>query len=169
MSAVSGQRFGQDQGKRGFDFEEIEGPGLAISVGLYDFDDPLEAFEIGLDYSFKAWRWGFVPHLGVHGTEDETYFVYAGLRRHFRLSEKWFVTGSLAASYHEPGDGKDLGYALEFRSGLSLSREFEGGSQLGLGFYHLSNSSLSSTNPGANSLLLRYKFPSRKEQGHASR
>ena len=142
-----------------------DGPGLGISLGLYDFDDPLEAAEFGLDWQFRPKRFGLVPHVGVAGTEDETIYAYAGLRRDFRFGGQFRVTPSFAFVLWDAGDGKDLGNALEFRSGLALYRDLGRGSRIGLGFYHLSNGSLSSTNPGANELLLHILLPSRRGEG----
>lgn len=138
------------------------GRGFALSFGYYDFDDPLEAVELGVDYRFEPIRWGLVPHVGLHATEDETVFGYVGLRRNFELSARWLLTPSFEVSLHDSGDGKDLGHVIEFRSGMVLGRRLVNGGRVGVGFYHLSNSSLSATNPGANSVLLRYVFPPRK-------
>ncbi|MEM6702343.1 MAG: acyloxyacyl hydrolase [Acidobacteriota bacterium] len=48
---------------------------------------------------------------------------------------------------------------MEFRSGIDVRYRFEKKGALALGFYHLSNASISSTNPGTNSLLLRIELP----------
>jgi hypothetical protein len=99
---------------------------------------------------------------GVSATEDGSAWVYAGLGYDFELSPRWVLTPSFAASlYDEGSEGKDLGHAIEFRSGLEISCRLgkddgagPAGPRLGLLFYHLSNGSISDVNPGSNSLVL---------------
>ncbi|MEM9404764.1 MAG: acyloxyacyl hydrolase [Acidobacteriota bacterium] len=135
-------------------------PGFGISFGLIDFTRELEAFELGVEYRFPDWRYGLVPHVGVQVTEDEAFYGYGGLRRPFQLGEsRWDVIPSFAVSLYEQGDGQDLGNVIEFRSGIDVRYRFEKKGALALGFYHLSNASISSTNPGTNSLLLRIELP----------
>ena len=46
------------------------------------------------------------------------------------------------------GDGKDLGHAIEFRSGIEVAYRFDDYSRLGLSFTHISNAGLDERNPG---------------------
>lgn len=135
-------------------------PGFGISFGLIDFTRELEAFELGVEYRFPSWRYGLVPHVGVQVTEDEAFYGFGGLRRPFKLGKSRIdVIPSLAVSLYEQGDGQDLGHAVEFRTGLDVRYRFENDAAIALGFYHLSNASLSDVNPGTNSLLLRIELP----------
>ncbi|NQZ53630.1 MAG: acyloxyacyl hydrolase [Piscirickettsiaceae bacterium] len=62
----------------------------------------------------------------------------------------------------ENGGGKDLGYGLQFSSGLELSNELNENSHLGLGIYHLSNACTANKNLGEESIIFSYSFaPSR--------
>lgn len=134
---------------------------VAFSLGLFDtaawLDDKgdFEALEGGVQLRGRTdWFWGLGPIVGVAATDEEAFWIYAGTRRPFALGEHWLATPSFAVSYYEEGDGKDLGHELEFRSGIELSYRFDGGSTLGLEYYHLSNASISDTNPGSNSLVV---------------
>ena len=134
--------------------------GLGFSLGLMEYDNDLVAIEAGIDYRFDEIPLGFVPNLGLQVTSDEAFYVFVGLRRPVRLgSSLWEVVPSFAVSFYEQRDGQDLGHRVQFRSGLDVVRRFESGRAFGFGFYHLSNSSLSLTNPGTNSLLFRIKLP----------
>jgi lipid A 3-O-deacylase len=129
---------------------------------VIDFTRSQEAVELGIAHRWREWKWGLRPVAGVHVTADESYFGYLGLRRSFRLGEgRWSAVPSFAVSLYEKGDGKDLGNTLEFRSGLDLLYALPMGGKVGVGFYHLSNASISDDNPGTNSLLLRYLLPAR--------
>ena len=130
----------------------LDARGFAVSAGVWDFGK-FDDFEVGVDYGFGAWRWWLVPQLGLQLTDQGTVLAWAGLRRDFAAGERWAFTPSFAAGYWEQGDGKDLGNALEFRSGLEITRRLPGGGRIGIGGYHVSNASRSERNPGANSIL----------------
>jgi hypothetical protein len=69
---------------------------------------------------------------------------------------------SFAPGYYNMGSGKDLGSALEFRSGLEVGFCFSNGTRLGVEFNHISNGGLADHNPGANSLMLMVTIPTGK-------
>ncbi len=143
--------------------DQSVGRSLGISLGVWDLGDE-EATLLGLDYGFRPRRWGLEPHIGVAATEDSTFYGYAGVRRHYRLGGRFVATPSFAISLWEQGDGKDLGHVVEFRSGLAISRQLASGARIGVGIYHLSNSSLASRNPGSNELLFRLVLPTARNR-----
>ena len=57
---------------------------------------------------------------------------------------------------YERGDGKELGQTLQFRSSMELARRISERFRVGFVFYHLSNASISKTNPGANSAVINF-------------
>ena len=61
--------------------------------------------------------------------------------------------------YYRKGNGKDLGYSLEFRSQIELGYTLAGGSRVTIAFSHLSNGSLGSRNPGEESLTIGFELP----------
>ena len=65
-------------------------------------------------------------------------------------------TPSFAPGLYSKGDGKDLGHILEFKSELQISVDYISNSQLGFSYNHLSNASLGSKNPGANSYMFNF-------------
>lgn len=133
---------------------------VALSAGIFDTAGS-EAAEAGLEL-----RWanrlplGLGVVLGVSGNEDEAVWGYLGLRRPFALGEsRWRLVPSFAAVAYDKGESKELGQTLEFRSSLEMHYAFRSRQTLGLNFYHISNASLSDTNPGANSLVLVWAVP----------
>jgi lipid A 3-O-deacylase len=141
-----------------------EGPRIGLSGGLFDFDKGNHV-EVGADYAFRPLPYRFVPHVGVGITEKAELYAYGGFRWDGRVSRRIRVVPSFAVSLYDEGSGKDLGHAVEFRSGLEIDYQLRSGARWGLAAYHLSNASLSEHNPGANSLLLRYLLPPRKRTG----
>ena len=75
------------------------------------------------------------------------------------LGRGWVVTPSFGAGYYNASSGLDLGFDAEFRTAVELARRFGRGQRLGLCFAHLSNGSLSDTNPGTETLGISYSFP----------
>jgi hypothetical protein len=106
-----------------------------------------------------SWPLGLGPLAGLSGTDDGALWAYVGARRPFRLDRCWHVGPTFAAAYYEPGDGKDLGHELEFRSGLEIFCLGGTGRAFGFEFYHLSNASISDVNPGSNSLWFYFSVP----------
>ena len=135
--------------------------GWAFSLGGFDIIDSDKAVEGGIEYRFKpfrVWKLDFRPMAGVTMTGDGNIWGYGGLRYDLELGPHWALSPSFSISAYEQWDGKDLGGVIEFRSGLEVSYRFEGGSSLGLLFYHLSNARLYELNPGSESLVLVYSF-----------
>ncbi len=131
--------------------------GLSVSAGVSDFGRDHAAGEVGIEHRFRThWCLGFGPHVGARVTSDESIYVYAGADRRIDLGRSWFLDSTFAMGFYEAGDGKNLGGALEFRSGIAVGRRLRNGSRVGLGFFHLSNTNYYRHNPGVNSFLLRW-------------
>ncbi len=138
-----------------------EGAALAIHTGAFDFnkrDNP--ATEFGLEYRFTPRQSLFylIPVIGLTANTDGGHWLYSGMRYDIRLSDRWILSPHLAASLYGRGHSKNLGYGLEFRSGLELAYHINAHSHLGLGIYHLSNAGLGRNNPGEESLIISYSF-----------
>lgn len=131
---------------------------FAVSAGLFDIGQSQKATEAGLEIRlepFQLFGLDIIPAFGVSANEDGAFWGYAGFRWDFALGEKWVITPNLATSLYEQGDSKDLGHVIEFRSGIEIARRLDKG-RLGLALYHLSNASISSHNPGSESLVLTW-------------
>ncbi len=138
-------------------------PGWALSLGIFDTardGDP----EAGIEYRFEPFRvqrgwlakFPLKPALGLSATTEGNFWFYGGLRHDFALNKRFRLTPQFAIALYEDGDGKDLGGALEFRTGLELAYRLANGTRLGVAFYHLSNASIYDHNPGSNSLVLTW-------------
>ena len=95
------------------------------------------------------------PITGAMITADSATYFYTGIQANYKLGAMNF-TPSFTPGYYNQGDGKDLGHALEFKSEVQLSLELPKDSQLGFSYNHLSNASLGSKNPGANSYMFNF-------------
>ncbi len=93
-------------------------------------------------------------------TEESDFFIGAGVALRWAWTSGWFVDLSVMPGYYDEGTpGNDLGNDLQFRSLLGLGYAFDGGQSVSVAVTHKSNAGLSSDNPGADAVLLRWHIP----------
>lgn len=109
-------------------------------------------------------------HLGpcffLGSRKRNTYYAAAGLLTDLRLGSTWTLTPSFGVGYYRVDRGLNLGYDIEFRSGIELSRQFTCGHRLGLSLSHLSNGSLGEHNPGTELLQVVWSIPLQRRSRH---
>lgn len=137
----------------------LEPRAVAVSVGAFNVSKSEKQVEVGIEFRTPAPVWGLAVAAGLCATQDQSLWVFGGLRRDFSLGGGWLVTPAFAVSLYSQGDGKDLGGPVEFRTALELGHEWANRRRLALVVYHLSNAGLYDHNPGSNSLILTYSWP----------
>jgi hypothetical protein len=141
--------------------ETPEEPKWTVGFGAFDVDSQQIRVQADLEYRFRPFSIGkveLVPAVGTASTEEGSSWVYGAVRYDFRITERWRFTPFTGISLYEPGGGKELGGAIEFRSGAELSYRVANGDRVGVMFYHLSNARIYDPNPGVNSLVLTWSF-----------
>ena len=139
-------------------FKETE---LNIFTGMFDFSDDKQASGIlGLQHqNEELYRKSFLGNLspitGVFLTEKNAFYLYSGVQAEYDLGFLT-ITPSFAPGYYNYGDGKDLGYPLEFKSEVQMTFNLSDSTHLGMSYNHISNASLGSKNPGANSYMFNF-------------
>ena len=129
-----------------------------VYTGMFDFsDNGKRSTLIGFqhqneDLNRNTFLGNLSPITGAMITADSASYFYTGVQANYKLGALNF-TPSFAPGYYNEGDGKDLGHELEFKSEIQLSLELPKESQFGFSYNHLSNASLGSKNPGANSYM----------------
>lgn len=129
-------------------------------VGAFDVtqeDD--EAVLYGLEYRFEDVYYGIRPTVGGFATTDSGLYGYAGIHWDVVEWEGFYLTPNFVAGAYSQGDGKDLGYGIEFRSGIELSYDVYEDYRVGVAFNHLSNASIGNDNPGTETLIFSYQIP----------
>ena len=132
-----------------------------IYTGMFDFsDDGKKSSLIGIQHQNEDLNRDTIlgnlsPISGAMLTADNASYFYTGVQANYKIGALNF-SPSFAPGYYNEGDGKDLGHALEFKSELQLSLELPKESQFGFSYNHLSNASLGSKNPGANSYMFNF-------------
>lgn len=134
---------------------------ISLGVGYYDLFDDQAAGEARLEYRFSESNklFFFTPFVGVTATTDAATYGYVGVGVDVFFGRRWVATPNFAVGVYGNGDGKDLGHAVEFRSGLEVAYRFDDYSRLGLSFTHISNAGLDERNPGVESLVVVYSMP----------
>jgi len=100
------------------------------------------------EYRFGDTLWILSPFIGVMGTGKGAVYTYVGFGLDVHLPYNFVFTPSFAGGYFHSGNGIDLGYWWEFRSGAEFDYRFADDKRLGVGFYHISNAGLGRENPG---------------------
>ena len=133
---------------------------LTGTLGWYDLiDQDNQSTQIGVEYRFDPYMYGVRPMAGFSGTLDGGLYGYAGLHWDIAITPQWYISPNFAAGLYGEGDGKDLGGAIEFRSGIEVAYHMPNQHRVGLAFNHISNASIYSKNPGVEVLMATYSLP----------
>ena len=134
---------------------------LNVFTGMFDFSDDKQASGLfGLQHqNNELFRKSFLgklsPITGGFLTEKNAFYLYSGVQAEYEFGFLT-VTPSFAPGYYDYGDGKDLGYPLEFKSEVQVSLDLSDDTQLGISYNHISNASLGTKNPGASSYMFNF-------------
>jgi len=134
---------------------------LNFFTGMFDFsDDKQSSGLLGLQHqNEELFRDSFLgklsPISGGFFTEKNSLYLYSGIQAEYELGFLT-ITPSFAPGYYNYGSGKDLGYPLEFKSEIQMSLNLSDSAHLGMSYNHISNASLGTKNPGANSYMLNF-------------
>ena len=128
---------------------------------MFDFsDDGKRSVLFGIQHqNEELFRESFLgtlsPVTGGMITADNAVYVYSGIQAEYEMGALKF-TPSFTPGIYEEGDGKDLGYPVEFKSEIQLSLNLSENSLFGMSYNHISNASLGDKNPGANSYSFNF-------------
>ncbi len=141
---------------------------LDFSLGGWDFFKDAEdgahnniqlvgAAEYRSEYFWKKLRWD----AGLMVTNQSAQYVYAGFGYDIFLdsAHHFVITPNEAVGLYNEGAGKDLGGALEFKSGIEAAYQFDGGQRLGVSIHHISNAHIYDKNPGTEMVMAHYSMP----------
>lgn len=134
---------------------------LSGSLGGFDFfDDDNSATQLGLEYRFSPIEYGIRPSAGISVTDEGSLYGYGGFNWDIPLIDnQLYVIPNVMMGLYRKGDGKDLGGAIEFRSGIEVAYQFPNEHRLGVALNHISNASIYDRNPGAETILVNYSLP----------
>ena len=134
---------------------------LNVFAGMFDFsDDGQRASLLGVQHqNEELYRNSFLgrlsPITGVFLTKKNALYLYTGVQAEYELGFLT-ITPSFAPGYYNEGSGKDLGFPIEFKTEVQMSFNLGDSSQMGMSYNHISNASMGSKNPGANSYMFNF-------------
>lgn len=137
-----------------------ESGNLEIGAGAYSIFKPQYLTgEVKVEYTFSYDLHKFKPLLGGMATFKKDFYLYGGFCIDLVMLNHYIFSPNFAVGYYHHGEGRNLGYPLEFRTGLKLGYQFDSLYRVGLHFYHISNASIGTHNPGEESLELYFAIP----------
>tara|TARA_Y100000590_G_C15682864_1_gene1000477 strand:+ start:1431 stop:1955 length:525 start_codon:yes stop_codon:yes gene_type:complete len=134
---------------------------LNFFTGMFDFSDGKQrAGLLGIQHqNDELFRKSFLGNLspisGGFLTEKSAFYLYTGVQTEYEVG-LLTITPSFAPGYYNYGDGKDLGHPLEFKTEVQMSFDINDSTHLGMSYNHISNASLGTKNPGANSYIFNF-------------
>ena len=140
---------------------EVANNELNFYSGMFDFsDDGKRSVLFGIQHqNEELFRESFLgtlsPVTGGMVTADNAVYLYSGVQAEYEMGSFTF-TPSFTPGIYEEGNGKDLGYPVEFKSEVQLSLNLSENSLFGMSYNHISNASLGDKNPGANSYMFNF-------------
>ena len=134
---------------------------LNFFTGMFDWSDHKQKSGlIGLQHQndelfIEGGNGRFSPITGAFITSKNAFYIYTGVQAEYQFGSL-AITPSFAPGYYNAGDGKALGYPLEFKSEIQMSYDLSNTTHFGMSYNHISNASLGDKNPGANSYMFNF-------------
>ncbi len=130
-------------------------------IGYFDvIRNDYNSAQFGAEYRARPLQYAIRPMFGVNVTTDGSIYGYAGLNWDAELiKDQLYLIPNFAAGLYHKGDGKNLGGAIEFRSGIELAYQLPNAQRIGVAFNHISNASIYGHNPGSETALVTYSIP----------
>ena len=138
-----------------------DAPMLKLTAGQAGIDRSVDSpGAYGLEYQLRpVGRYRLVPALGFSWVDNGASYLYAELKRDFRLENGFIVTPSFGLARFDASPDLQLGQTLEFRSGIEVGYELDNRNRIGIALYHLSNGGLARENPGTEVLMVSFTMP----------
>lgn len=135
------------------------GDAVVVGSGAFNVLDVHSAGMGSFEYHLNSGMKRLNPYGGIMLTTNVDLYLYAGASYLFPLYNKLALAISFAPGFYYNNRKDDLGYFIEFSSGLELSYEREDGKRFILSLNHISNGRLANYNPGAETVRISYCIP----------
>ncbi len=141
-------------------FSEDKPALITVGGGLWDVQrSKRRTGEFLIEYRSNL-EWYYIrPMIGLIGNNRGGFYTYGVFNIDGVIAYRLVISPSFAVGFYQRGNSKKLGFPLEFRSGMEMSWQFKNHVRLGAIFYHISNASMGSRNPGTESLVFLLSIP----------
>lgn len=151
--------FGGEYQSDGFNLNRADIAGrLITSVGAVQFDRRIVGSELRMTYAFNQWG-RFNPVVDFSITDKGGAWAGIGLYQQFDFdfgAQQYFAGFHFAPGIYIQGGEVDLGYPLEFRSGVEIGVRLRNDWQISLSYDHRSNADIMEVNPGLETIQIRF-------------
>lgn len=130
-----------------------------LGLGAFDISDDDKSMNFRGELHTNDLWWKLHPFVAVDVNSDGGVWGGVGLAADLDLTNKVVVTPSFAPGLYSDGDSKDLGGALEFRSGIEVAYKFQNAQRIGLELTHMSNADIYDENPGVETVSVNWHLP----------
>lgn len=130
-----------------------------LGVGVFDFGDDYESALFRAELHTNDMWWVLHPFAALDVNTDGGVWLGAGVAADLELTPQVILTPSFAPGLYSDGDSRDLGGALEFRTGLEVAYKFQNAHRVGLELTHRSNADIYDDNPGEESATVNWHVP----------
>ncbi|MBS0623299.1 MAG: acyloxyacyl hydrolase [Verrucomicrobia bacterium] len=139
-------------------------PPALFSVGGGYWDAGIQHSGGVFELEYKAGRYWyryFRPQASLVIPNFNSLYAAVGLALELYICEHLVFCPNFSPGLYYQGQGRNLGYPLEFRSAVELAYENINWVRIGVQLFHISNANLSNTdtNPGANALVGYISIP----------
>jgi lipid A 3-O-deacylase len=136
----------------------------SISLGVAGIGNETGLIESRFEYRFQKKYLIFSPLLGMMVFGDGSAYIFGGFNIFEQVGKRFNVIPNFAVGGFHNGGKKDLGGALEFRSGIEIGYWVFDKLMAGIAFHHISNASIYKENPGTETLSLIISVRSRSSK-----
>ena len=141
-----------------------DGDYLSLNAGDYNAlrSGQEHDFQYGAEYRFSDIGYGLHPIIGGFGTSKSAAYGYGGINWDVALlPNQLYIVPNFAVGAYKEGDSgsKQLGGALEFRSGIEMDYQFPNAMQVGIALNHISNAGIYAHNSGEETVMGTYSIP----------
>ena len=140
--------------------EENPRPVFCIGGGYLDGGSHHSGGVLQVEYKWEKYFWHRLrPQITLSIPNFCSLFLGIGIGWECHLTERITLTPSFSPGLYYRGNGRNLGYPIEFRSAIELSYRLNRNNWVGIQAYHISNAHLANKNPGINAYVLFFAFP----------
>jgi len=126
----------------------------SVGLGVAGIGNETGLVESRFEYRFQKRYLIFSPLLGMMVFGDGSTYVLGGFNIFEQVGKRFTVIPNFAVGGFHNGGKKDLGGALQFRSGVEIGYWIFDKLMAGIAFHHISNASIYRENPGTETLSL---------------
>jgi hypothetical protein len=134
---------------------------LGLSYGkIALLDNEYKNNNYGIEYIRKKNnKWMLDSLFGISVSNSNNRYVYFGVNRDWKIKGSLVFRSSISVGLFDNNKLIDLGHTVEFQSKFEIAYQFINKHRLGISISHLSNSRLSTKNPGTEAVSFTYTFP----------